>query len=298
MYIDPETEIGIQDTGWFGAAYYAITCTDYDSGTGTPDDRARRIMDEARALAPEAPRLLRAYYMERLACAYWPHQGAGTRPAPYAGGDWPTLVLNGDRDPITPISMAWSVLDNARNAYGVFMQGGSHVIWGRGFACPDSIVQALLYDGTLPTAREQVCEQDPMAEYKPLTLTDPAQMVDAFTVARAIETELDTLIPLAGWDGSHPATFGCPFGGTLAAEPTVQGTDYRFAACRFWPELVVDGTGTDAMLDDSVDALTLDAAISGAQSGQLVYRHSRADESRSLAGTWNGQPATIPRNVP
>jgi pimeloyl-ACP methyl ester carboxylesterase len=298
MYIDPETEIGIEDPGWFGAAYYAITCTDYDSGTGSPDERARRIVDEARALAPDAPRLLRSYYMERLACAYWPHQGPGTRPAPYAGGDWPTLILNGDRDPITPISMAWSVLDNVRNAYGIFMQGGPHVIWGRGFACPDTIVQALLYDGTLPAEREQVCEQDPMADYTPLTLTDPAQMADAFTVARAVETELEALIPLAGWDGSHPATFGCPFGGTLAAEPTDQGTDYRFAACRFWPDVVVDGTGTDAMLGESSDTLTLDLVLSGPQSGQLGYRHSRADEARSLSGTWNGQPATLPRNGP
>lgn len=298
MYIDPETEMGLEDPGWFGAAYYAITCTDYDSGTGTPDERARRILDEARAFAPDAPRLLRAYYMERLACAYWPQQGAGARPAPYAGGDWPTLLLNGDHDPITPISMAWSVLDNARNAFGVFMQGGSHVIWGRGFACPDTIVQALLYDGTLPAAREQVCEQDPMAEYVPLTLTDPAQMADAFTVARAVETEIDALIPLASWDASHPAAFGCPFGGMLEAEPTDAGTDYRFAGCRFWPDLVVDGTGSDATLDDGTDALTLDLVVSGAQSGQLAYRHSRADEARSLSGTWNGRPASLPRNGP
>lgn len=298
MYIDPETESGIEDSGWFGAAYYAITCTDYDSGAGTPDERARRIMDEARRFAPDAPRLVRSYYMERLACAYWPQQGAASRPAPYAGGDWPTLLLNGDHDPITPISMARSVLDNARNAYGVFMQGGSHVIWGRGFACPDTIVQALLFDGTLPAAREQVCEQDPMADYTPLTLTDPAQLADPFAVARAVETELAALIPLAGWDGSHPVSFGCPFGGLLEAEPTDQGTDYRFAACRFWPKLVLDGTGTEAALDDGTDALTLDLVFSGAQSGQLGYRHSRTDEARSLSGTWNGQPATVPRSGP
>ena len=210
MYIDPETEIGMKDPGWFGAAYYAITCTDYGSGTGTPDERARRILDEARELAPEAPRLLRSYYLERIACAYWPHQGADTRPAPFAGGDFPTLVLNGDHDPITPISMAYDVLDNARNAYGVFMRGGPHVIWGRGLPCPDSIVQALLYDGTLPAAREQLCEQDPVADYTPLTLTMPAQVSDPLTVARAVETELLGYGPLAGWDGKGPATYGCP----------------------------------------------------------------------------------------
>ncbi len=296
-YIDPETEVGIEDPGWFGAAYYAITCTDYDSGEGTPDERARRIIDEARAFAPQAPRLLRAYYLERVACALWPQQGGHERPAPYAGGPWPTLVLNGDHDPITPISMAYSVLDNAANAYGVFMRGGPHVIWGRGLACPDTIVQALLYDGTLPAAREQLCEQDPIAPYQPLTLTDPVQATDALTVARAVETELSNHIPLTGWDGQHPTTYGCPFGGTLSASPGDEGTDYQFAACAFWPALRVDGSGADVATEDGPDRLTLDITVSGSQSGQLNYRHSRADEAFSLTGTWNGQPAHLPRSA-
>ena len=297
-YIDAETEVGIEDAGWFGAAYYAITCTDYDSGEGPPETRARRILDEARAFAPQAPRLLRAYYMERVACALWPQQGQSARPAPYAGGDWPTLVLNGDHDPITPITMAYSVLDNAANAYGVFMQGGPHVIWGRGLSCPDTIVQALLYDGTLPAAREQLCEQDPMSTYQPLTLTDPAGMAQPLTVARAVETELSSLIPLAGWDGQHPTTFGCPFGGTVTAGLADDGTDYRFDACSFWPKLAVDGQGTEVATEDGADWLTLDLGISGAQTGQLTYHNNRVDEAVSLSGTWNGQPATLPRSRP
>jgi pimeloyl-ACP methyl ester carboxylesterase len=298
MFIDPETEIGLQDPGWFGAAYYAITCSDYGSGEGTPEERARRILDEARALQPQAPRLLRAYYLERVACALWPHQGPDRRPAAYAGGDWPTLVLNGDRDPITPISMARSVLDAARNAYGVFMAGGSHVIWGRGHACPDRIVEALLYDGTLPAAREQRCEQDPMTEYEPLTLTDPAQMSDAFAVARAVETELFSLIPLIGWDGQHPTTFGCPLGGTLSASPSDRGTDYRFSDCRFWSGLAVEGSGTDATLPETDDGLVLEIAVTGAQQGQLTYRHDRFAQAYSLSGLWNGQPASLPHDGP
>ncbi|MEG4319999.1 alpha/beta fold hydrolase [Microcoleus sp. Aus8_D3] len=296
-YIDPETEVGIEDAGWFGAAYYAITCADYASGEGTPEDRARRILDEARAFAPQAPRLLRAYYLERVACALWPHQGPDARPAPYAGGDWPTLVLNGDRDPITPISMAYSVLDNAANAYGVFMRGGPHVIWGRGLACPDTIVQALLYEGALPAAREQLCEQEPISAYEPLTLTDAAQMADALTVARAVETELSSHIPLTGWDGQTPTTYGCPFGGTLSAAPGDEGTDYQFAACGFWSGLLVDGTGTDVMTEAGADGLGLDLTVLGSQTGQLTYHHSRADEAFSLTGTWNGQPAHLPRSA-
>jgi pimeloyl-ACP methyl ester carboxylesterase len=296
MYIDPETEAGLEDPGWFGAAYYAITCSDYGSGPGTPDQNAARILDEARALAPQAPRLLRSYYLERLACAYWPKQGPAARPARYAGGDWPTLVLNGDRDPITPVSMAYSVLDNARNAYGVIMQGGPHVIWGRGLACPDAIVQALLYDGTLPVAREQVCRQDVIADYVPLTLTDPAQRADPFAVAQGVDTELLQFIPLGGWDGVTPATYGCPFGGTLTASAEEQGTSYRFQDCRFWPTLAVTGTGSDISTDGPDDGVTLALAVSGEQAGDLVYRYSPATEAFSLTGTWNGQPASVPRS--
>lgn len=298
MYIDPETETGMEDPGWFGAAYYAITCSDYGSGPGTPDERAARILDEARALAPDAPRLLRSYFLERVACAYWPYQGPDTRPEPFAGGDFPTLVLNGDHDPITPISMAWSVLDNARNAYGVFMQGGPHVIWGRGLACPDTIVQALLYDGTLPVAREQLCEQDPVGDYTPLTLTDPAQLADAFTVARAVETELLAYIPLAAWDGEGPTTFGCPQGGALTATPTDQGTDFAFADCRFWPDLAFSGSGVELSTDAPDDGITLTLGFTGSATGDLSYLHRTTDEAYSLTGSWNGQPAMLPRGLP
>lgn len=297
MYIDPETEVGKEDPGWFGAAYYAITCSDYSSGKGTPDERAAAILDEARAFAPQAPRLLRSYYLERLACAYWPHQGPDTRPAQYAGGDFPTLVLNGDHDPITPISMAYSVLDNARNGYGVFMQGGPHVIWGRGFACPDMTVQALLYDGTVPTVREQICTQDAVGEYVPLTLTDPADKAEAFAVARAVDRELLQFLPLLNWAGDATSTFGCTHGGTLTASPTDNGTDYAFDGCKFWPDIAVNGTGVETALDEPGDGIVLTLTVSGAQSGDLVYRYSITEETWSLSGTWNGQPAALPRGL-
>lgn len=298
MYVDAETEVGIVDPGWSGAAYYAITCSDYGSGTGTPDERAARILDEARALAPQAPRLLRSYYMERIACAFWPHQGSDTRPEPFAGGDWPTLVLNGDRDPITPITMAYSVLDNAKNAYGVFMQGGPHVIWGRGLACPDTIVQALLTDGTLPVAREQVCVQDAIGDYTAMTLTDPADLADPFAVASAVDTELYQFLPLASWDGIDPGTFGCQHGGTLTASATERGTDYAFQDCRFWPGLAVTGTGVEIAMDEADDGLTLTLAVTGSQTGDLVYDYNTAAEAWSLSGIWNGQPAALKRWLP
>lgn len=299
MYIDPETEIGIEDPGWFSAAFYAITCTDYDSGTATtPAGRAAAIMAEAAEFAPEAPRLIRSYFMERLACAYWPHQGPDSRPAPFAGGDYPTLILNGDADPITPITMAWSVLDSARNAYGVFLAGGPHVIWSRGIACPDGIVYDLLLDGILPAAREQQCEQDLIGDYVPLTLSDPAERADPVAVARALDVELYQMIPLLNWDGAHPVTAGCDHGGTLSAESTYAGTNYTFRGCQLWPGLTIDGKGVEIASGEDQDGITLTLSVSGDHSGRIVYRYSTRDEAWSISGSWDGKPAILPRRMP
>ena len=294
-YIDPETETGIPDPGWFGAAYYAITCTDYDSGTGTPDERADAILAEAAAFAPEAPRLLRSYYMERIACAYWPYQGPATRPAVFAGGDYPTLILNGEADPITPPSMAYTVLDAARNSYGVFMENGPHVIWGRGLACPDDIVFDLMIDGTAPATTEQLCQQDFLDGYLPLTLTDPVQASDAASVAKAFDREIVNSIPYSAWDGNSPFTFACDHGGRITVVSTDRGTGFTFLDCRFWPELTVNGTGFETTSGENDDAV-LNLSVTGPKSGELVYRYSLRDESYSLSGTWDGQPARLPRS--
>lgn len=298
--VDPETEAAARFPDFFPETFYAVICSDYDSGPGVrPDERAVAIINEARAFGPSAPRLLRWYYVERLVCAYWPYQGPPNRPAPYAGGDWPTLVLNGDADPITPVGMAYLVLDNAANAYGVFMQGGPHVIWGRGFSCPDAIVTELLVAGTLPTAREQHCEEDFLGEYVPLTLTSPAEMADAVTVAQAVRTELNMSLTFSSWDGfSGPFSKGCDYGGTYTATPTEVGLDFTFADCRFWPDLAVTGTGVKTDMGEPSDGITFTLAVTGPVSGDLIYRYRYHDEAWSLAGTWGGKPATLPRLDP
>jgi pimeloyl-ACP methyl ester carboxylesterase len=296
LYIDPETQVGLQDPGWFSAAYYAITCTDYDSGPGTPEERADAILAEALAFAPEAPRLLRSYYMERLACAYWPHQGPPARPSPYAGGDWPTLVLNGTADPITPASMAYSVFDNARNAWSVTMLNGPHVIWGRGLACPDGMVYDLMIEGTLPVAREQQCKQDFLGKYTALTLTDPADTADPGKVAQGIYEELYQMVPLANWDTLAPLTVGCDHGGTLSAAYNDLGTTYTFDDCSFWPDLAITGTGVEINQGEDSDSMILTLKASGSQKGEIIYTYSIANKAWSITGTWNGQPAALTRS--
>lgn len=298
LVVDPQTEAGIADPTWFGAAYYAITCSDYAEGGEDRDANARQILAEAQAFAPRAKRLLRLFYAERLACAYWPVRGDDKRPQPFAGGDYPTLILNADTDPITPITMSYSVLDHVKNGYLVTMKGGPHVIWGRGLTCPDEIVYSLLFDGTLPEAQEQVCEQDFIGAYEPLTLTGAGDADDAFVLARALETEIAQSPEFYNWDGGDSLAIGCDHGGTVEISAAEEGTAYGFAKCAWWPGIAIDGTGI--AIDEGAEniGLTLDLAVSGAHQGQITFRHNSATDAMTLNGTYDGKVVATPRPLP
>jgi pimeloyl-ACP methyl ester carboxylesterase len=296
FYIDSETGKGIPDPTWFGAAYYAVTCSDYDSGQGDPLADARAVIGQAQAWAP-GKRLVRAYFAERLACALWPNRGPAERPAPYAGGDFPTLVLNADTDPITPAGQAYSVFDNARNASMILMQGGHHVIWGRGHACPDVIVDRMLTEGVLPDAPLQLCRQDFLEGYARLTLTDPAA-ADALAVAQGVATELDWYPELYNWDYAEDRALGCDHGGTITASAGETDTTYVFAACALWPGVVLDGSAIRRDAGDDDDRITLGLTVSGLHTGEIAYSRGTATEAETIAGTWNGAPLDTPRPMP
>jgi len=294
---DPETLEPAPDPSWYGGAYYGITCPDYDDAGRGGVAHTAEILRQARELAPKAPRLIRDYYAERLVCSFWPVKGVDARPAPFRGGDYPTLILNSDSDPATPVSNGYAVFDHAKNAYMVTMQGGPHVIWGRGLGCPDQIVFGLMLDGRKPEKREQICRQDFLEHYAPLT---EAQTGDAFGLGRAVETEIAQSPELTSWDGVDPLSFGCDFGGTLTATAAEAGTGYAFKDCSFWPGLQVSGDGVSIDAGDGAkpDGLTLDLKIAGAHRGSLHYRHDSTTEARSISGDYDGQPAATPRPLP
>jgi pimeloyl-ACP methyl ester carboxylesterase len=295
--VDPESARPAKDSTWYGGAYYGVTCPDYGDAGQDPARHSREILDQARKLAPDAPRLIRDFYAERLVCSFWPVPGRVERPSPFAGGDYPTLVLNADADPATPIGNAYGVFDRAKNASMVIMQGGPHVIWGRGLACPDQIVFGLMLDGRKPEKRVQICRQDFLDAYVPLTA---AKTGDAFGLAEGVEAELGQSRDLANWDGYNELTFGCDFGGTMTANAARSGTEYIFDSCAFWPGIEVSGDGTAIDAGDGTrpDGLTLDLEISGAHYGALTYRHDTTTEARSLSGKFDGQAVATPRPLP
>jgi hypothetical protein len=74
------------------------------------------------------------------------------------------------------------------------------------------------------------------------------------------------------------------------------GTDYSFEDCRFWPSVAISGTGSDVSADGPEDGVTLALTVSGDHTGDLAYRYSPRTEAFSLTGTWDGQPANLPRS--
>ncbi len=287
LTIDSETVSATADPSWFGAAYFAITCSDYADKGATPEDKAAAILAEAQALAPQTPRLLRTFYAERRVCAFWPKEGPTKRPEPFAGGAYPTLVMNADSDPITPLSMAYSVYHHARNASLIVMQGGPHVIWGRGFDCPDKIVARLLFDGVPPREPFQICGQDFVADYVPLTIPDPVKDADnPLTILNGIKVELENNPTLFTWYADDAITIGCDFGGTATLTPDEKGTLVDLDACQLWDGLILTGSAKDLEA-----ALEMDLTIEGRHRGHLTYRLDNRTGAAVLDGTYDGKPA-------
>lgn len=280
------------DPDWYGGAYYAITCSDYAAPGATEAERTAAIITEAQQFIANGTRFARMYYAERLACALWPAQGPLDRPAQYAGGDWPTLVLTSDADPITPSVMAYAVADAAANAATVVMEGGPHVILGWDLACPDAIVTDLLVHGTPPAAPTQICEQDLLSPYTPLTLTG---QITPLALGRALDTELSLSPTLYLWDYATPFTTGCDHGGTLSVAAGDRGTEYLFDSCALWPDVILDGKGLRAENGEPDDGLFLQLEVSGTHEGRLVHVHNTVTEATHLSGTWDGAAITTPR---
>ncbi len=298
LVVDSDTQAPVFDPSYFPASYYAINCADYMEASGDPMATAQAVMADAAEYAKTNPRLLRTYFSERLVCALWPYQGNLTRPTPFAGGDYPTLVLNSDTDPITPADQAYAVFDNVRNGHMVLMQGGPHVIFGWGLGCPDQIVSNLVLDGTLPDADLQLCKQEFVEDYAPLTLPEPGDSADPLAVARGVEAELLVSPELYNWNGDDDLGVSCDHGGRMIASSVQTGYVYIFADCAMWPGLVIDGSATEIVTGEADDGMTVKITVSGTHSGDLIYHNGYVTEAISLSGTYDGNALQTPRPMP
>ena len=104
-----------------------------------------------------------------LPCLYWKDAAENVpRPAPLRAEGVTTIVLGADIDPATPYGNGVSVYQRLADAYLITQQGGPHVIFGRGRACPDEIVTAFLVEDRRPPDRETVCAGRVADPYVPI----------------------------------------------------------------------------------------------------------------------------------
>ena len=68
-------------------------------------------------------------------------------------------MLGATADPATPVGNGVAVYGRLDDGYLITQQGGPHVIFGRGNACPDDIVTAFLVKVRLTARSVRVCRE-------------------------------------------------------------------------------------------------------------------------------------------
>jgi hypothetical protein len=157
--VDPETDQYLGDPNFSDTMYYMVWCGDDSYYSGTPQEKADKLIQEGQKLNGIVPRLDLDVMPLGLACTYMPSAPASEKPLePLKAPGVPTFVLNATLDPATPFHEGKSVFEHLENGYHIYVNGGLHSIYGRGQSCPDQYVNDFLLHGTLPGQRETVCD--------------------------------------------------------------------------------------------------------------------------------------------
>ena len=282
LYLYPETLEPVPDPTYSDAIYYAVECNDYDYG---PAEEYFRAGDPVEAALP---RLASIFYGD-LPCAYWPADGfAPARPAPLVAEGIPTLVMVGTADPATPIGNAFRIVEHLADGYLVIEQGGPHVIFGWGNTCVDDLVTAYLVDDKLP-ARQTNCEGVVIDPYLPMAPEEAAAFADPLEAMLSVDDEIYYLPEYYYWDLETPSGIGCPYGGTLAFEPSDVGEQFTFEGCAFSRGFVMTGSGEYNYDEES---FSLQVSVTGLASGDLEYVRD-ADGVIRVTGEYGGESVDL-----
>jgi pimeloyl-ACP methyl ester carboxylesterase len=285
LSIDPETLIGIEDPSYSDGVYYSVECQDYGYFNGTPTERAEAYLRAGDPVDDSLKRFSSIFYGD-FPCVFWPNSNQDqTRPAYLSLENLPTLVLGATADPATPLSNGISVFQHLADGYMVTEQGGPHIIFGWGLACPDDLVTAYLVEGTLPGQRETICEGVVTREFVPLFALHAADYADPLKTMDAVYLDIYYLPEYYYWDWTTPTTTGCALGGSLAFEPSDTGDAFTLTECAFSEGFIITGTG---LYNYDEDSFMMDVQISGLTEGQLQYTRL-TDGSIQVSGTFNNQ---------
>lgn len=255
LVIDPTTMEPIDDPSWSDAMYYGVQCLDYAYPGNTPEEKADAYvaagvgLDEIR---------LGSFYFGDLPCAFWPHTITEGRPPALTADGVQVLVLGSTVDPVTPYHQGLDVYSRLADGYKMSKEGGPHVIFGWGEACPDDEVTAFIVDGTPPTT--EICDGVVADEYQPLFPVDFAELGPEGLI-EAAGLEIYYLPEYYYWDLETDTSVGCSNGGTMSFTATDTGNDFTFADCELAPGVTLDGAGS---YDADNDVFDLPITVDGA----------------------------------
>ncbi len=284
--LDPETLepiLGSSDS-YSDALYYAVECNDYALLGSTPEERADsyvRAGDETDANVPD----LAAIFYGDLPCAFWPGNPPQQRPAALTAEGIPTLVLGATADPATPVENGRRVFKHLADGYLVTMQGGPHVIFGRGVACPDDLVTAFLVNDTLPAERETSCDGVVSDPFVPIAPTDASSFDTPLDALGSAYNEIYYLPEYYYGDTSDTFSIGCPYGGTIEISPTEadDGQQFQLTDCAFSNGFTMTGSGS--LVDNEFN---LDVGVTGLKDGHLTYSQD-AESNSKVTGEYGGE---------
>lgn len=289
LYLDPQTLEPIPDPTYSDGVYYTVTCDDYSYYTGSPEERGEAMMRDGDALEESQPDLSSIFYGD-IPCIFWPVPGLAERPAPLKADGIQTLVLGATADPITPVQYGTNVFNYLDDGYQITTQGGAHVIFGRGDACPDDLVTAFLVEGDAPDQKETTCEGVMFNPYVPLAPLNAADFADPMEAMISADDEINYLPEYYYWDVLTPTSVGCPFGGTLHFEANDVGDSLTLNECAFSRGFILSGTGGN---DYEAGQFSLEVTVSGDGNGTLSYLRDDNLGTYTLTGEYNGQPVDL-----
>ncbi len=285
LYMDPTTLEAIPDPSYSDAVYYGVECNDYYYPGNTPDEAGKAYIDAGNKIDETLPHFASLYYGD-IPCPYWPVRTTNPdRPKPLTAEGFTSLVLGATADPATPYNQGVEVYKRLADGYLVSMEGGAHIIFGRGDACVDDLVTDFLVNGTPPAQRETVCEGVVYDPYMPIPAMEAQDYADPLEAMVAVDNEINFLPEFYDWDWETPTSVGCTYGGVLSFETSDTGVAFNFNSCAFSKGFTLEGTG--AYVDESGD-FTITVTVSGVKEGNLVYTHL-SDNSITLTGEYGGE---------
>jgi pimeloyl-ACP methyl ester carboxylesterase len=277
---DPETLEVEPDPSFSDAMYYGVECRDYSYYSGTPEEQAAQWFAEGAEVEAAVPRMGFIFYGD-LPCLYWKDAAQDVqRPAPLRADGVTTIVLGADTDPATPYGNGVAVYKRLADGYLITQEGGPHVIFGRGRACPDDIVTAFLVDDVPPADRETVCPGEVADPYVPIApLTAFGYRTPRAALASA-EREITYLPEYNAWTGVGTGAAGCPTGrkGRITFRFVSDSrVAFKLQRCGFTEGLSLTGTGS---YDYDDDRFALNVTLRGRFRGH--YRYVRDGKRTSV----------------